>query len=552
MRPSNGSGFFITIAHLYDIMYNSAGENILKSTTILKNPAITVSVLIYVILSIASLTYFPFMHSDEGWLASLTRSILVERDIGATEDFFHEVNRNPHAIKSLFHLIQIPFTAAGFTLFSVRLLSLLAGLATLYFLFRSSLLLFHDKLFAIFVVVLTAIDIQFIYTSHFARQEIIILLIFSICLYIFFKPIKNWSYKKDIIIGGILGISIGFHPNIFIIASGFIFLYIFYSVIGLFAKKRNNPSFKNSGLLFFILGLSGIIYIIFSLILDPDFISNYINFGADHGVANPLFIKLLKLPGFYEKMFFRISGTYYLPDIRAQLVMFSASFLLLIPVTLIVRKNRTTIIALQVLMLGINAGLLLIGKYSPPSIIFIFLPGYLLTFSLIKVLFPGRLKFLAASLLLAVVITVFSAGQILPWRLNSYNNYIQTIRSCIPENKRTLANLNSAFAFAYEDLYSYRDLISLDQNNNFRDYIDKHKIEYIVYPHELDIIFTERPVWNTMYGNIYPWYEEMISFLNNECEELFSWNEPVFGMRITSYMGKRSGEITIYRVLGDE
>lgn len=55
-----------------------------------------------------------------------------------------------------------------------------------------------------------------------------------------------------------------------------------------------------------------------------------------------------------------------------------------------------------------------------------------------------------------------------------------------------------------------------------------------------------------MYGNIYPWYEEMMFFLTNECEEISSWNEPVFGMRITSYMGSRDGNITVYRVLGDK
>ena len=369
---------------------------------------------------------------------------------------------------------------------------------------------------------------------------------------IFYKPIKNWSYKKDIIIGGILGISIGFHPNIFIIATGFIFLYVFYSIVGILSKTRKKPSFFNTGVLILTLGLFGIIYISFSQILDPDFISNYLNFGADHGVTSPLLIKLLKLPRFYRKMFFRISGTYYLPDIRTQLVIFTASFLLLIPLTLVIRKNRITILSLQVLMLGINTGMLIIGKYSPPSIIFIFLPGYLLTFTLIKVLFPSRIKFLGASLILTVIIALLSAGQIFPWRVNSYDNYIQTISNYIPENRRTLANLNSAFAFAYGDLYSYRDLIALNQNKDFRDYINKHKIEYIVYPHELEIIFNERPVWNTMYGNIYPWYEGMMLFLKNECEELTSWNEPVFGMRITSYMGKRSGEITIYRVLDNE
>lgn len=524
----------------------------MQGAAILKNPGITAAVFIYVILSIVSLTYFPFMHSDEGWLASLSRSISVERNIGATEDFFHEVGRNPHAVKSLFHLIQLPFTAASFTLFSVRLLSLLAGLVTLFFLFKSSILLFHNKLFAVFIVILAALDIQFIYISHFARQEILILMIFSICLYIFFKPIKGWSYKKDIIIGGILGISIGFHPNIFIIASGFIFLYLFYSIISLLTGKGKYPSFLNTGLLILILGLFGIIYMSFSLTLDPDFVSNYMNFGADHGVANPFFIKLFKLPRFYKKMFFRISGTYYLPDIRPQLTVFAASFLSLIPIALLVRKKRIVILSLQVLMVGINTGILIIGKYSPPSIMFIFIPGYLLLGIFLKTLIDIRQKALLLFLILAMASGIFTASQILPWIKFDYNKYIDQIKNNIPENSETIANLNSVFVFSPGKLYSYRDLTSLNSEFGFKDYVNKHKIEYIVYSDELRVIFNERPVWNTMYGNISPWYEEMMEFLYDECEEVVAWNEPVFGMRITSYMGKKDGEITIYRVLSDE
>lgn len=110
-------------------------------------------------------------------------------------------------------------------------------------------------------------------------------------------------------------------------------------------------------------------------------------------------------------------------------------------------------------MLGINAGILIIGKYSPLSIIFIFLPGYLLTVTLIKVLFPARMKFLGVSIILSTIIALLSISQILPWTMNSYNKYIQTIRSYIPDDTRTLANLNSSFAFAYGDLYIHTGIL---------------------------------------------------------------------------------------------
>ena len=511
---------------------------------------ISASVFIYIILSIASLTFFPSMHSDEGWLASLSRTISTEHNIGASEDFFHEVNRTPHAIKSLFHLLQIPFINISFTLFNVRLLSLIAGLLTLFFLFKSSLILFHDKYIALSLTALTAIDIQFLYISHFARQEILILMIFSICLYIFLKPEKKWQYRKDLLIGSLLGISIGIHPNIFIITVGIIFLYLFNLVIRLINKNTKYPSLLNLGILLGILALFGILYIGISLEINPDFISDYINFGKKTGVTKPFIIKILKLPRFYEKMFFRIGGTYFLPDIRPQLIIILVSFITLIPLSIFMKKQRIRIISIQVLMLGINTGILLIGKYSPPSIIFIFIPGYLLIFILLKIIAPSRQGFIL--IILIAGSAAFSVKQIIPWIKYDYNKYIGEIGNIIPEESKTLANLNTVFAFSPKNLYSYRDLVVLNTNFTFIDYIEKHNIEYIIYPDELGIIFKERPVWNTMYGNIYPWYEDMMNFFITDCEKLYQWTEPAYGMRITSYMGRRGGNIIIYKIINND
>jgi len=245
-------------------------------------------------------------------------------------------------------------------------------------------------------------------------------------------------------------------------------------------------------------------------------------------------------------MFLRIGGTYYLPNIRPQLILFALSFLLLIPASVFIPKKRLSILSAQVLMLGINTGIVVIGKYSPPSIIFIFLPGYLLIFLLVQILLSGR-KLIWITLILAVSSTIFSVKQILPWMKIDYNKYIQKIEYNIPENAGTLGNLNSIFAFSPGKLYAFRDLKNLNSEFTFRNYIDKYKIEYIIWSEELEIIFNERPVWNTMYGNIYPWYEDMMLFLETKCEKLTQWNEPVFGMRITSYIGKRGGKISIYK-----
>jgi len=518
---------------------------------LLKNPIITGTILVYIILSIFSLIYFPSMHSDEGWLASLSRSIYFEKNIAAGEDFLHEVKSNPHAIKILFHLIQIPFIYISYSLVSVRVLSLIAAGITLWFLFKTALILFKKQIFAVMFIILIALDIEFIYISHFARQEIIILLIFSICLYLFFKPIKKWKIKNDILIGSILGISIGIHPNIFIIIFSFIILYLFYSIINHKKNRSEYPSFSNLVILIITLTLFGLTYIGISFLMNPDFLSKYINFGSSVGVTKPFIIKVLKLPRFFKKMFFRIEGTYYLPDIRPQMLLFALSFLILIPVSIFYKNKRIIIFSGQSLFLGILSGILIIGKYSPPSIIFIFIPGYFLFFILMTTLIKSTKGLLSICSILIFSTSVFSLFQVLPFINVNYNSYIKKIKTYIPENSKTLANLNTIFAFSYDELYSYRDLTVLNAEFGFSDYIEKYKIRYIIYSEELKIIFDERPVWNTMYGNIYPWYPDMMGFIKTSCIEITNWNEPVFGMRITSYQGKKNGGIRIFKIINN-
>ncbi len=77
------------------------------------------------------------MHSDESWLGGLTRNMLATGTSALPSRFFDLKPRYPHAIKILFHLLQMPFILAlGYSVFALRLLSLLSGVAALYLFFR--------------------------------------------------------------------------------------------------------------------------------------------------------------------------------------------------------------------------------------------------------------------------------------------------------------------------------------------------------------------------------------------------------------------------------
>ena len=76
------------------------------------------------LVSLLFLERFPYVHSDESWLAGLSRGMLEEGSIGVTEAFFDAKPRYPHAIKTLFHLMQAGMISVfGYSVRTVRLLS---------------------------------------------------------------------------------------------------------------------------------------------------------------------------------------------------------------------------------------------------------------------------------------------------------------------------------------------------------------------------------------------------------------------------------------------
>ena len=105
------------------------------------------------------------------------------------------------------------------------------------------------------------------------------------------------------------------------------------------------------------------------------------------------------------------------------------------------------------------------------------------------------------------------------------------------------------YCFDNAKLRDYRNLAYLELNEiSFSEYITSNMIEYIIYPEEMDFIFNSRPIWNTLYGNLHPYYQDMQEFFNNNCTLVHSFSNRTYGMRIARYIGKEDWEIKIYKV----
>lgn len=503
--------------------------------------------IIYFTISFIYLTRFPFVHSDEAWLSGLSRNILEKKDFATTEAFFDLKVRNPHAIKILFHLMQMIFIKIfDYSIWSMRLLSLSFGMGALIIFYKLCDFILKSKLYAFLGTVLLALDVQFVYATHFARQEIVLLFLFLLAFYYMIGHIENHKYKSDIILAIIIGLCIGVHPNSFMIALPFGFIYIYHITITKRLKLRN--------LMLFVipLGLLAGLFVGLSFYLDPNFIADYSRYGEEFDVLSPMTSKIGGIKNFYLKLYYMVSGTYYTPNIKLQFILFSAGFVGSLIKLFSAFKKRTSRaydnnVEVILAIIAINVGIVIIGRFNQTCIIFEFPLFYILILCRIKSI-PWRYKIIIPILL--IIVTAGSTTlNALPFIGKSYDSYLTQISKVVNKKDNVLANLNCDYYFNNGKLHDYRNLYYLkDHNLTFAQYIKQENIKYIIYPEEMDIIYRDRPIWNGIYGNLYYYYEDMLKFMKNNCELDYQFSDRTYGMRIAPYINKKAYFIKIYKV----
>jgi 4-amino-4-deoxy-L-arabinose transferase-like glycosyltransferase len=497
----------------------------------------------YIAMNLFTLTRFPFVHSDESWLSGLSRNMLESRDYSVTEAFFDIKDRYPHAIKILFHTMQIIFMRLmGYSIFTFRLLSFLFGLLCIFFMYMLCKLIFHSTSGAWLAAVFLAIDVQFIYASHFARQEIIILFILLLGLWYKLKHHGDHAIKHDILLGCIIGSSIGIHPNSFIISLPFGLIYLY----EIFLKKRR---FHSLIVLVGVVAGFAAFFVAISFYFDPHFISNYAKYGNEFEVFNPITSKLGEIKLFYQKLYYRVSGTYYTPNIKLQFFLFPAALIASIIKLIFNREpneKQTKLISIIITLAAINIGIVLIGRFNQTSIVLVFPLFYILMIYVLEGISPFYKT--AVTALLIICISSFTLINYWEYRGNSYDKYLNQLAMAVQPDDQTLGNLNMEYYFQNGKLHDYRNLAYLEQKEmSFEDYIRKNNIEFILYSEELDLIYQLQPKWDGIYGSM-DYYEEMKSFINKNCQLVHQYTDPFYGIRIVRYIGMKDWQIKVYKV----
>ena len=513
------------------------------------------------ILNTVFLDVFPFFHSDEIWLAGLTRTMLEAGSPNLTEPFFDLFPRTVHGLKLIFHGFQAPFILlSGYTPSGIRMLSLVCGAAGLFLFFRMLRKAGVECFFSFLGTVLLSLDIQFIYASHFGRQEALLLLFMMIGV--------NVSIGKDPGIQGgrsgnaaaaglLTGGALGIHPNAFITAWP-ISLFFLISVI----RKRRKPA---DGIIFLAAAGTGAgLFIGLSLLMNPDFFREYMAFGRTVGVREGILERFADFPAFLQKLFLKISGTYYTPDIRPQII--------LLPITTaagiyIARKDDIRFGAGMLGICGISgitAGLIIIGKYSQPSFVFYIPFIHILLAALLNRLSDNvkekipdgslirysRYIFPVIMIIVFISVSVTQIYREVKREKNAFKDYNFAIDNIIPEGSKVLANINAGLGLKNSEFRDWRNLgFIAEQGLSPEEYIRTRKIDFIIYPEELDYIYQTRPVWNIMYGNIYLWFEDLKNFIEQECEHTEGFSSPGYGMRIVPLRYSKEWRVDIYRVL---
>lgn len=488
-----------------------------------KRPLRILSLLIYSAFSIVTLNHYPFVHSDEIWLLKLSQSMYQRGSLFVTEPFFDLFPRVAHAIKVLFHAVQISVGAImGFTVFNMRLLSLVMALIALVLFYQTIKKNTDNGWLAWLTTAILATQVQFVYMSHFARQEAFITLALVAGLYTLTSALSNT--KKAFYLAIITGLAIGFHPNSFLLGC------IFSTYLLLKRHWR--------ALMIYITttGLIATVFVALSLFSNTDFIHAYAKLGDPLGTSMSTIQKIQTFPLFIYKLYHQISATYYTPDLRA----FFWFSLITIGLAIIDYKR-------QYQWLGcigaLTIGLIMIGRYNATSIVF-YWPLILLLFS--QLLTHLTTKW-STAILVALLIINSSITLQAYWQMprEDFDDFSDQIATALASDAIVLSNLNQAMAIDDRLFYDYRNLAFLG-DMSIDDYLNTRHINTIIWSEELDYIARNHEQWSILYGEM-SYYKSLKDTLRHDYHIVKQFDSPLYGMRIVKFADGYPWQITVYR-----
>ncbi|MBN2899371.1 MAG: hypothetical protein JXO44_11410 [Clostridia bacterium] len=507
-------------------------------------------VLIYLALQWMTLTIFPYVHSDEAWLSGFSRTVLDQGTFKLSEPFFDLYPRAIHGLRVVFVSLQMLFIRVfGYSITSMRSLSLLVSMTTLgilcvYFYRRSK-----SPVRALLLLGLLALSSQFLMMSHVARQEPMILLGMVLA---YTLTQKKATSANTLLTASLIGICIGVHPNSFLIACGIGLIYLYQ----VYSKKRTLSSL----LLFIVtLALWALAFVGISLIINPDFIHDYLAFGSQLGVVDYHIGRFQGFYYYYYKLWQQIGGTYYLVNIRYDLTAMLLALLLGLGTWIKGHKkeNMSPMVSAFLLLVGVNIGLLIIGRYNQTAIIFPITAAWLMLAEWVMTLEPSRHppwthstnRGIAALLIVLLCLQGFNLYKTLDGiHHQDYDAFGERITAVMPPDAKVLGNLNLDYHLNLYQLYDIRNLDYLDEHHlNIGTYIEERHIQYVVLYDEMQYIADSGGKWSMLYGDL-NYYEDLCRYLEEHGQLIDTVEAPTYAMRIAKYVDVYPWSAQVYKL----
>lgn len=510
--------------------------------------------ILYLLVNLLTLTRFPTVHSDELWLKGLTDEMLARKTFVVTEPFYDLYPRIVHPFRWLFHSLQaFVFLFFGSTVFSIRLLSLAASAGTLLLFYSLVRTLLGKRLLALASTATLALNVQFIYSAHFGRQEALILFLLLLSLNLCLKEAWRHPLLPAVLPAVVILASMGIHPNAFLIAlaTGAVFL------VQVLQKKR---PLRDLFILIGTVSSGALLYLLVGYRWNPDLIAGYLRFGSSVGVDSSLTGRAEGFYWFWYKLFDRIGGTYDLFDIRIELLLglfFLAALAFFSLHALWKGTAKDSILPFPfTVMASLLIGIFLIGRYNQTSVVFL-LPFLILSgFTLADQFLFARKKpdLQKAAVLLLLAASVFGLyGNLALYREARpynvpYGTMLDQIGEIVPRDAVVLGNLNLIGAFSPDHFYDVRNLGHLEDSDlTFEAYVEERRIEYILVHDEMAYIDDTSPKWDFLYVNN-DFSDDMQTFLETRTDLVGTIDNPIYAMRIARYSGTYPWETKIYRV----
>lgn len=493
-------------------------------------------IILFFIINALTLMRFPTVHSDELWLKGIANEMVAQKSFRVTEPFFDVYPRVIHPFRWAYNAVLICFLTVYDHVFSVRMVSLVFSTFSLWIFYKILKKQFMDVPYRVlFGLAALIFNIQFIYSAHMGRQETMILFALLLGYYLII------TRKSELHLAILVLFTMGIHPNSFILGvliSGQLFYQAFFRIIEW--KKL----FKFLGLM----GMGICLYFVAGKWLNPNFVSDYLTFGASLGIDSP---NLGRFKGFYwyfYKLYQQIGGTYDLFNLKGYLLIFavlSLGWTLFIAHSLY-KKTPKYYSGAYVSLVSIFIALLLIARYNQTAIVFI------MPFIILLLLETSKLH--KRGWLIPLSFLVFSVIN-LSQNINTYEKQrfyqlpyeemVTQLSHALPENAVVFGNLNGLEAFDAQAFYDIRNLAFIE--TDLLTYFKERGITHIVLHDEMDYLARNSETWGFLYGNM-DHYEALLSLIQTHGTLVSSFENPIYAMRISRFSGTYPWETRIYKM----